>query len=107
MTRTNLQNRIERMNEMDWAVEDFAGLTPGAQAAGVLAAVNPGALPGRVRVAYLAAVQRQRNHYDALLNEATVAVVDALDAPRFVEPPPGDRWGGREVPRDLAADEIA
>jgi len=90
-----------------WTVEGFAGLPPGARAASVLASVRPGRLPHAVRMAYLAAVQRQRNHYDALLNGAAVAVVEALDAPRFVEPPPGDRWGGREEVRDLAADEIA
>jgi hypothetical protein len=82
-------------------------LTPGPEAAVMLDRVRPGTLPHPVRAAWLAAVQRQRNHYDALLNEGAVAVVEALDAPRFVEPPPGDRWGGREVPRDLAADEIA
>src|SRR4051812_49471992 len=91
----------------DWTVEDFQELTPGGPAGLVLGAVNPEALPGPVRVAFVAAVQRQRNHYDAVLMAAAVSVVDALDAPRFVEPPAGDRWGGREVPRDLAADEVA
>ena len=96
------------MSERRWTVEDFEALTPGsALTATILRSARPGTLPHPVRTAWLAAVQRQRNHYDALLNVGVVSVVEALDAPRFLEPPVGDRWDGREELRDLAADEVA
>jgi Domain of unknown function (DUF222) len=91
----------------DWSVEDFAGLTPGARAAAVLESVTPGRLSGAVLVAWAAAQARQVAHDEARLHAGLAAVVDALDAPRFLVPPPGDRWGGREELRDLAADEVA
>src|SRR3954470_15974475 len=94
------------MNE-GWRVADFEALTPGRHAAAVLDSVVPGRLPGPVLMAWLAAQKRQVAHDQARLMTGMSAVVDALDAPRFLEPPPGDRWGGREVPRDLAADEVA
>jgi hypothetical protein len=91
----------------DWTVERFEALTPGPQAAVALASVVPGRLSGAVRMAWTAAVLRQRNHYDALVNVGVVGAVEALDAPRFLEPPAGDRWSSREELRDLAADEVA
>jgi hypothetical protein len=90
-----------------WAVEDFEALTPGPEAAVVLGRVVPGRLGGAVLVAWAAAQARQVAHEEARLMVGLSAVVDVLDAPRFLVPSPGDRWGGREELRDLAADEVA